>query len=228
MAETPPVVLIKQQDRFRRARTLFRVQPFDRVARRRERCVAAALIQRYRSRDVPADSLAQFVQLPEVDAAAWIVAVAPPLIKRDRPRQVDAHALPGAVQDAEVAAADAGSAVASALSELDRLAQVFRDALAPAPVLRAISRRITLIKVATQMTHTLISVDPAVMVGKPVIRGTRIIVDLVVRKFSEGATEDDLLDAYPHLTREGIRAALAYAADAVSHEELFSTAATQS
>lgn len=69
------------------------------------------------------------------------------------------------------------------------------------------------------MTHSLISMDPDVMLGKPVIRGTRITVDLIVRKFSEGATEADLLDAYPHLTREGVRAALAYAADAVSHEE---------
>ena len=41
------------------------------------------------------------------------------------------------------------------------------------------------------------SVDPGVMLGKPVIRGTRITVDLVVRKFSEGATETDVLDAYP-------------------------------
>jgi uncharacterized protein (DUF433 family) len=60
------------------------------------------------------------------------------------------------------------------------------------------------------MTDSLISIDPAVMLGKPVIRGTRIAVDLVVRKFSEGATEADVLDAFPHLTREGIRAALAH------------------
>ncbi len=65
-------------------------------------------------------------------------------------------------------------------------------------------------KVRNLMTDSLISIDPAVMHGKPVIRGTRITVDLVVRKFSEGATEADVLDAYPHLTREGIRAALAY------------------
>lgn len=58
------------------------------------------------------------------------------------------------------------------------------------------------------------------MLGKPVIRGTRIPVELVLRKLSEGATEDDLLDAYPHLTAEDIRAAIAYAADVVAHEEL--------
>ncbi|MBW7958306.1 MAG: DUF433 domain-containing protein, partial [Candidatus Promineofilum sp.] len=54
-----------------------------------------------------------------------------------------------------------------------------------------------------------IEIDPAVMMGKPVIRGTRIPVELIVRKLSEGATEADLLDAYPRLTVEDIRAALA-------------------
>ena len=54
-----------------------------------------------------------------------------------------------------------------------------------------------------------IEVNPNVMLGKPVIRGTRIPVELVLRKLSEGATEADLLDAYPRLTPEDIRAALA-------------------
>ena len=49
--------------------------------------------------------------------------------------------------------------------------------------------------------------------GKPVIRGTRIPIELLLRKLSEGATEHDLLDAYPRLTPEDIRAALAFAAD---------------
>jgi len=65
-----------------------------------------------------------------------------------------------------------------------------------------------------------IEVNPAVMLGKPVIRGTRIPVELIVRKLSEGATEADLLDAYPRLTREDIRAALAYAADSLAHETI--------
>jgi uncharacterized protein (DUF433 family) len=64
-----------------------------------------------------------------------------------------------------------------------------------------------------------IEVDPGVMLGKPVIRGTRVTVELILRKLSEGATEADLLDAYPRLTREDIQAALAYAADTVAHEE---------
>ena len=65
-----------------------------------------------------------------------------------------------------------------------------------------------------------IEVNPAVMLGKPVIRGTRIPVELVNRKLGEGATEIDLLDAYPRLTREDIQAALLYAADALSHETI--------
>jgi uncharacterized protein (DUF433 family) len=63
-----------------------------------------------------------------------------------------------------------------------------------------------------------IVIDPEILQGKPVIRGTRITVDLVLRKLSEGASVADLLDAYPHLTAEDVRAALAYAAEAVSHE----------
>ena len=57
-----------------------------------------------------------------------------------------------------------------------------------------------------------IEVDPEVMLGKPVIRGTRITVELILRKLDEGATETDLLDAYPRLTRQDIQAALTYTA----------------
>ncbi|HEX9758405.1 MAG TPA: DUF433 domain-containing protein [Nitrospiria bacterium] len=64
-----------------------------------------------------------------------------------------------------------------------------------------------------------IEVNPKVMMGKPVIRGTRITVELILRKLSEGATLTDLLDAYPRLTREDIQAAIGYAADTLAHEE---------
>ncbi len=63
-----------------------------------------------------------------------------------------------------------------------------------------------------------IEINPDVMLGKPVIRGTRIPVELILRKLSEGATEADLLDAYPRLIRADIQAALAYAADTLAHE----------
>jgi uncharacterized protein (DUF433 family) len=68
-------------------------------------------------------------------------------------------------------------------------------------------------------TNERIEINPKIMLGKPVIRGTRIPVELVLRKLGEGATEADLLDAYPNLTREDLRAAMLFAADAVAHEE---------
>ena len=51
-----------------------------------------------------------------------------------------------------------------------------------------------------------IEVNPNVMLGKPVVRGTRIPVELILRKLSEGASTNDLLDAYPRLTVEDIYA----------------------
>ena len=64
-----------------------------------------------------------------------------------------------------------------------------------------------------------IEINPEVLQGKPVIRNTRISVELLLRKLSEGACIADLLDAYPRLTDEDIKACLAYAAEAVSLEE---------
>ena len=63
-----------------------------------------------------------------------------------------------------------------------------------------------------------IEVDARVMLGKPVIRGTRVPVELVLRKLSEGATESSLVEAYPQLSSAAIQAALAYAAAALSLE----------
>lgn len=63
-----------------------------------------------------------------------------------------------------------------------------------------------------------IEINPAILLGKPVIRGTRVPVELVLRKLAEGASEADLLDAYPRLTREDIQAVLRYAADSIAHE----------
>jgi uncharacterized protein (DUF433 family) len=68
-----------------------------------------------------------------------------------------------------------------------------------------------------------IELNPKIMMGKPVIRGTRIPVELILRKLGEGATEADLLDAYPNLTGEDLRAAMLFAADAVAHEETAET-----
>jgi uncharacterized protein (DUF433 family) len=64
-----------------------------------------------------------------------------------------------------------------------------------------------------------IEVNPKVMMGKPVIRGTRIPVELILRKISEGASEADLLEVYPRLSHEDIQAAIRYAADSLSQED---------
>lgn len=58
-----------------------------------------------------------------------------------------------------------------------------------------------------------ISVDPKVCFGRPVIRGTRIWVSLILDNLAEGVDEDELLQAYPQLTHEDVRAALAFAAE---------------
>ena len=68
-----------------------------------------------------------------------------------------------------------------------------------------------------------IELNPNVMLGKPVVKGTRIPVELVLRKLGDGATMDDLRDAYPRLVPEDIHACLAYAADTVAHEETVPT-----
>ena len=65
-----------------------------------------------------------------------------------------------------------------------------------------------------------ISIDPNVMLGKPTIKGTRVTVEVILRKLSEGATTADILEACPHLRHEVVFAALSYGADVVSHEEL--------
>ena len=57
--------------------------------------------------------------------------------------------------------------------------------------------------------------NPKVMMGKPVIRGTRITVELILEKFAAGQTEEQILLAHPHITRESVRAALAFAAEAL-------------
>ena len=63
-----------------------------------------------------------------------------------------------------------------------------------------------------------IETRPGVMLGKPVIKGTRIPVELIVRKLGEGASIEDLLDGYPNIKREDIQAALIYAAETLSNE----------
>ena len=62
--------------------------------------------------------------------------------------------------------------------------------------------------------------DPRIMVGKPVIRGTRITVELILQKLAAGQTIEQILEDYPHITREGVQAALKFAARSVSFERV--------
>lgn len=66
--------------------------------------------------------------------------------------------------------------------------------------------------------------NPAIMLGKPIIKGTRITVELLMRKLADGYSIGDLLQSYPHLTKEQILAALEYAADMIANEEILETA----
>lgn len=63
--------------------------------------------------------------------------------------------------------------------------------------------------------------DPAVMLGKPVVKGTRMPVDLIVEKIAVGETIQQILDDYPFLKEEDVRAALYYSARSVSREEVY-------
>ena len=63
--------------------------------------------------------------------------------------------------------------------------------------------------------------DPDIMLGKPVIKGTRITVEIIVEKLSAGETYDNILEAYPKLTKEDIQAALAFAADALKADVVY-------
>jgi uncharacterized protein (DUF433 family) len=66
-----------------------------------------------------------------------------------------------------------------------------------------------------------IVVNPAVLVGKPVIRGTRISVEFLLGVLAEGWSGDQILTNYPQLTADDIQAALHYAAEVLKHERVF-------
>ena len=73
--------------------------------------------------------------------------------------------------------------------------------------------------------HPRIILDPEVMVGKPVVRGTRITVEFILGLLAQGWTEQDILSSYPYLTHDDVLACLAYAQDVVSSEKVYPTAA---
>jgi len=71
------------------------------------------------------------------------------------------------------------------------------------------------------MPQGLIVSDPTVMMGKPVVAGTRITVELILEKLAAGETVEQILDAHPRLTREAIRAALAFAKEALRADVIY-------
>lgn len=70
------------------------------------------------------------------------------------------------------------------------------------------------------MTHDRIEVNPDIMTGKPVVRGTRITVESILRKLAAGMTPEAIVADHPKLTTEDIRAAQAFAADYLADEEV--------
>lgn len=74
------------------------------------------------------------------------------------------------------------------------------------------------------MLKNLIVSDPAVMMGKPVVVGTRITVELILEKLAAGETVEEILEAHPRLTHEGVQAALAFAADVLKGDVVYPVA----
>ncbi|MBM4166223.1 MAG: DUF433 domain-containing protein [Ignavibacteria bacterium] len=71
------------------------------------------------------------------------------------------------------------------------------------------------------MNTQLIQSNPNVMMGKPVIAGTRITVELILEKLAAGETVEQILKAHPRLTEEGIRAAMAFAAESLRADVIY-------
>ena len=67
----------------------------------------------------------------------------------------------------------------------------------------------------------LITSDPKVMMGKPTVAGTRITVELILEKLAAGESPDQILSEHPRLTAEGIRAAIAFAAEALRADVIY-------
>jgi uncharacterized protein (DUF433 family) len=70
-----------------------------------------------------------------------------------------------------------------------------------------------------------IVVDPDILVGQPIIRGTRISVEFIIGLLADGWTEPQILEDYPHLAHEDIAACLAYARDVVAEQTVYPSAA---
>jgi uncharacterized protein (DUF433 family) len=71
------------------------------------------------------------------------------------------------------------------------------------------------------VTHQFIEINPKIMLGKPVIKGTRITVEQILESLSESNSIDEILQAYPHLTKDDVHAALSFAAQSIRGDEIY-------
>jgi uncharacterized protein (DUF433 family) len=78
------------------------------------------------------------------------------------------------------------------------------------------------------MRGNLIESNPSVMMGKPAITGTRVTVELILEKLAAGETVEQIMEAHPRLTKEAVRAALAFAAEALRADVVYPTGGTSS
>ena len=74
------------------------------------------------------------------------------------------------------------------------------------------------------MTSDLIQCDPAVMMGKPVVTGTRVTVELILEKLAAGETVEQVVEAHPRLTKDAVHAALGFAAQALHADVVYPVA----
>ena len=65
-----------------------------------------------------------------------------------------------------------------------------------------------------------LEINPEIMLGKPVIKGTRISVELILRRLAEGMTMNELLESYSHITKEDIHACFLFASNLIANEEI--------
>jgi len=66
--------------------------------------------------------------------------------------------------------------------------------------------------------------DPQIMLGKPIIKGTRLTVELIMRKLAGGYSVENLIESYPQLSKEQIASVFEYVADVIANEEVFEVA----
>jgi len=77
----------------------------------------------------------------------------------------------------------------------------------------------------TASTHAHIVLDPAILAGKPIVRGTRLSVDFVIGLLADGWSEDQIVENYPGLSHDDVLACLAYVRDMLRGERVYPTAA---